>query len=139
MLLCMRITAGEHWGAVAGKQPRRYESVACGCSPYRRTPMDGRAGPEQPSRVFAAVLSLNAGLDLTEVLDRIIEAAVDLVGARYGALGVLSPDRDLTSRAGALGRSFDVGDRASGGTRAHWQVPLRGSSSALAVTTVCDP
>lgn len=31
-------------------------------------------------------------LDLTTVLERIVEAAVELVGARYGALGVIGPD-----------------------------------------------
>jgi signal transduction histidine kinase len=34
-------------------------------------------------------------LDLPEVLRRIIEAAVDLVGAQYGALGVISPSGGL--------------------------------------------
>jgi signal transduction histidine kinase len=60
-------------------------------------PEADRAGPEQLRRLLAAVLSLNAGLDLREVLYRIAEAAVDLVGARYGALGVLSPDRSHLS------------------------------------------
>jgi signal transduction histidine kinase len=36
-----------------------------------------------------AVLTIGSELDLTLVLKRIVEAAVELVGARYGALGVL--------------------------------------------------
>ncbi len=39
-----------------------------------------------------AVLAVSSDLDLTEVLTRIVRGACDLVGARYGALGVLSPD-----------------------------------------------
>ncbi|MEQ1735079.1 MAG: GAF domain-containing protein [Rhodoglobus sp.] len=34
-------------------------------------------------------------LELAEVLQRIIEAAVELVGARYGAIGVIAPDGTL--------------------------------------------
>ncbi len=36
-----------------------------------------------------AVLAVGAGLELDSTLQRIVQAAVDLVGARYGALGVL--------------------------------------------------
>ncbi|HNV15340.1 MAG TPA: GAF domain-containing protein [Dermatophilaceae bacterium] len=39
-----------------------------------------------------AVLAVGSGLDLSEVLTRIVRSACDLVGARYGALGVLRPD-----------------------------------------------
>jgi signal transduction histidine kinase len=39
-----------------------------------------------------AVLAVSSDLDLAEVLARIVRGACDLVGARYGALGVLSPD-----------------------------------------------
>ena len=42
--------------------------------------------------LFSAVVSVAAGLDLHATLRRIIQAAVDLVQARYGALGVLGPD-----------------------------------------------
>src|SRR3712207_5361623 len=34
-------------------------------------------------------------LELGAVLHRIVEAAVDLLGARYGALGVIAPDGHL--------------------------------------------
>jgi signal transduction histidine kinase len=44
-----------------------------------------------------AVLAIGAGLDLQTVLRRIIEAAVQLVDARYGALGVID-DVDLLSQ-----------------------------------------
>jgi GAF domain-containing protein len=39
--------------------------------------------------------SITDDLSLTAVLDRIVRAACDLVGARYGAIGVLAPDGSL--------------------------------------------
>jgi signal transduction histidine kinase len=49
---------------------------------------------EQPDlrSLLDAVVPFSADLDLTGVLHRIIRAACELVGARYGALGVLGPD-----------------------------------------------
>ncbi|HEX6421151.1 MAG TPA: GAF domain-containing protein [Acidimicrobiales bacterium] len=48
-------------------------------------------GDAQPSlrRLLDAVLSVGSGLELPTMLRRIVEAATDLVDARYGALGVL--------------------------------------------------
>jgi signal transduction histidine kinase len=43
-----------------------------------------------------AVLSVSSGLDLDETLRRIVHAAIELVDARYGALGVLGPNGELT-------------------------------------------
>jgi signal transduction histidine kinase len=43
-------------------------------------------------RLIEAGLALASELSLDTVLTRIVELAVDLTGARYGALGVLSPD-----------------------------------------------
>ncbi|MEV4925374.1 sensor histidine kinase [Streptomyces roseoverticillatus] len=42
--------------------------------------------------LLEAVLSVGRGLDVEHALRRIIEAAVALVEARYGALGVIGPD-----------------------------------------------
>jgi signal transduction histidine kinase len=47
------------------------------------------AGPQALRKLVDAVLSISADLDLPAVLQRIIDAATDLVDARYGALGVL--------------------------------------------------
>jgi signal transduction histidine kinase len=47
------------------------------------------AGPKSLRQLLEAVLTLGSGLDLAAVLRRIVEAAVDLVDATYGALGVL--------------------------------------------------
>lgn len=55
--------------------------------------MDGFAGTRQLRRLLDAVLSVGAELDLAVVLQRIVEAATDLVDARYGALGVLDEHR----------------------------------------------
>ena len=46
-------------------------------------------GPRALRRLVDAMLTIGSDLDLASVLLRIVEAAVDLVGARYGALGVL--------------------------------------------------
>nr|WP_246037322.1 GAF domain-containing protein [Saccharothrix texasensis] len=43
-----------------------------------------------------AVLAVGAGLELDSTLQRIVQAAVQLVGARYGALGVLGGKADLS-------------------------------------------
>ncbi|AZI57206.1 GAF domain-containing protein [Nakamurella antarctica] len=42
------------------------------------------------------MLSVATGLELEQTYERIVEAATDLVGARYGALGVLAPDGTLS-------------------------------------------
>jgi len=48
------------------------------------------AGPRSLRQLLDAVLTIGSELDLESVLQRIVEAAVELVGARYGALGVLN-------------------------------------------------
>jgi hypothetical protein len=42
-------------------------------------------------RLLDAVLAVASGLELDATLRRIVQAAVDLVDARYGALGALGP------------------------------------------------
>ncbi|OIK07616.1 hypothetical protein BIV23_03525 [Streptomyces monashensis] len=46
--------------------------------------------------MLGAVVAVSADLDTRTVLHRIVEAATDLVGARYGALGVLGEDGVFT-------------------------------------------
>jgi len=43
-----------------------------------------------------AVLAVAGGLELDTTLRRIVQAAVDLVDARYGALGVLAPNGEIS-------------------------------------------
>ncbi len=45
--------------------------------------------------LLAAVVAIGSGLDLGSTLRRIVEAAVELVEATYGALGVIGDDRRL--------------------------------------------
>jgi len=47
------------------------------------------AGPRRLRELLDAVLALTSDLDAPTVLRRIVEAAVELVDARYGAIGVL--------------------------------------------------
>ena len=60
---------------------------------------------EDLRRLVAAIRSLGADLDLPVALRRLTEAAVELVDARYGALGVLSPDRTHLSAFITVGLS----------------------------------
>lgn len=61
-------------------------------------PDDGEPEREDAARrdrengLFAAVVSVAAGLELSSTLRRIVQAAADLVDASYGALGVIGPD-----------------------------------------------
>src|SRR5215217_1199906 len=50
-----------------------------------------QAGPDR-AKLLDAVVAVGAELDLKVVLRRIVSAAVDLVGASYGALGVMADD-----------------------------------------------
>jgi signal transduction histidine kinase len=52
------------------------------------------AGPRSLRRLLDAVLTVGSDLDLPAMLERIVQAAVDLVDARYGALGVLDDTRE---------------------------------------------
>lgn len=47
-------------------------------------------------RLLDAILPVASDASLPVVLRRIVESATDLVGAKYGALGVLSPERTLS-------------------------------------------
>ena len=53
------------------------------------TPVAEVAGPRSLRALLDAVLALGSDLDAPSMLRRIVEAAVGLVDARYGALGVL--------------------------------------------------
>jgi two-component system, NarL family, sensor histidine kinase DevS len=46
--------------------------------------------------LLEAVVAIGSGLELEAMLRRVVEAAVDLVDARYGALGVIGEDKRLT-------------------------------------------
>ena len=50
------------------------------------------SGGTRDQGLFSAVVAVAAGLELTSTLRRIVQAAVDLSGATYGALGVVGPE-----------------------------------------------
>jgi two-component system, NarL family, sensor histidine kinase DevS len=55
----------------------------------------GSARLDRLRGLLDAVLSVSSGIELESTLHRIVEAAVELVDARYGALGVLGSNREL--------------------------------------------
>ncbi|WP_067500745.1 GAF domain-containing sensor histidine kinase [Actinoplanes sp. TFC3] len=81
------------------------EPPSLGLSPLSRVRLDellqemlDRVGDVVASRerlraLLDAVVGIGSDLDLRSTLQRIVEAACALAGARYGALGVLGPDR----------------------------------------------
>ncbi|MEV4489687.1 GAF domain-containing sensor histidine kinase [Micromonospora coxensis] len=50
---------------------------------------------ERLRALLDAVVGIGSDLDLRSTLQRIVQSACELVGARYGALGVIGPDRML--------------------------------------------
>jgi GAF domain-containing protein len=56
-------------------------------------PIWGPPGPRGLRHLLDAVATISSDLDLEVVLRRVVEAAVELVDARYGALGVLDEAR----------------------------------------------
>jgi two-component system, NarL family, sensor histidine kinase DevS len=61
------------------------------------------AGPRSLRRLLDAVLTVGSDLDLPAMLERIVQAAVDLVDARYGALGVLDDTRSRLAQFVTVG------------------------------------
>jgi signal transduction histidine kinase len=53
---------------------------------------------ERLRALLDAVVGIGSDLDLNSTLDRIVTAACELVGARYGALGVVGPDGKRLAR-----------------------------------------
>ncbi len=51
------------------------------------------ASPTQLRRLLDAVMASSYDLELTTLLQRVVEAARDMVGAQYAAIGVLDPTR----------------------------------------------
>ncbi len=86
----------------------RAEPPTLGLRPLTRVRLDEllqemleRVGEVVTSRerlraLLDAVVGIGSDLDLRSTLQRIVEAACALAGARYGALGVLGPDRGLS-------------------------------------------
>src|SRR5690348_4705619 len=84
------------------------ETPSLGLSPLSRVHLDellqemlDRVSEVLTSRerlraLLDAVVGIGSDLDLRSTLQRIVEAACALAGARYGALGVIGPDNELS-------------------------------------------
>ena len=68
--------------------------------PYRRID-----DPEKLRRLMAAVLMIEADVDLPVLLRHLVEEACTLVDARYGALGVLNESRTALEQFLTVGLS----------------------------------
>ena len=85
-------------------------------TPFTTTGVD--LPPERVEELLAAVLAVGEDLDLPRVLERIVSAACRLVGARYGALGVLAADAGVRAVGSADGSRSGEGagrSRTDGG------------------------
>ncbi len=60
------------------------------------------AARDQMERLVRVIVEIGSDLDLDATLNRIVDAAMELTGAKYGALGIRAPDGALVSfvRAG---------------------------------------
>lgn len=88
-------------------RPEPHVTPSLGLSPLSRVRLDellqemlDRVGEVVTSRerlraLLDAVVGIGTDLDLRSTLQRIVQSACDLVGARYGALGVIGHDRLL--------------------------------------------
>ncbi|MCY0948719.1 GAF domain-containing sensor histidine kinase [Streptomyces sp. H27-S2] len=74
-----------------GREPATGRQPAPGREPARDPDRDG----EQPSLpvLLEGVLSVGSELELHSTLQHIVDSATGLCGARYGALGVIEPER----------------------------------------------
>ena len=87
----------DHAEPAVGSAARRARCARCRTGWPR-----SRATRDRMQGLLDAVLAVGTGLELDATLQRIVEAAVDLVDARYGALGVLG-------RHGGLAEFIHVG------------------------------
>jgi signal transduction histidine kinase len=82
-----------------------------------RAQASGRA-QERLTALLDAVMAVTADLELSEVLTRIVRSACELVDAKYGAMGVLGPDREhlveFVSRGLTKAEREAIGDLPSG-------------------------
>ncbi|MFH8366094.1 PP2C family protein-serine/threonine phosphatase [Streptomyces sp. NPDC018031] len=100
-----------------GDEPPRHDPP--GVRPGPDTPPDEAAGPmadlvharDRLQALLDAVLAISRELDLPTVLHRIVTTAMDLVGARYGALGVL--DESGTELAQFITAGLSEGERGA--------------------------
>ncbi len=82
-----------HGGAERAQCPaRRRSRPVCHSEPVT----DEAAAASRVDALLDAVMAVSSGLDLDVTLRSIVDAALQLVDARYGALGVIDGDGELT-------------------------------------------
>jgi signal transduction histidine kinase len=111
----MKVVAGSPLGPKVPRWPR----APLGPSDSLPTVSDeAPAAAGEEAALFEAVLSIAADLDLEGALRRIVAAACELTGARFGALGVLDPSGEELSQFITHGLSDDeeaeIGPRPAG-------------------------
>jgi signal transduction histidine kinase len=83
-----------------------------------RVPYRSIDDPEKLQRLVAAILMIEADVDLPELLRHLVEEACSLVEARFGALGVLNASRTALDQFVTVGMSDeeerDIGARPTG-------------------------
>jgi signal transduction histidine kinase len=90
-------TGDEFWGAPSlGLSPLSRIRLDELLSELQNRVGDVMASRERLSALLDAVVGVGSDLDLRSTLYRIVVAACRLAGAKYGALGVVGPDRRLT-------------------------------------------
>jgi len=77
----------------------------------RAVPLRAINDPDRLRRLMSAMLLLEADLDLSSLLTRLAQEACALVGARYGALGVLNADRSALAEFITVGLDPEDADR----------------------------
>ncbi|MFH7595424.1 GAF domain-containing protein [Streptomyces racemochromogenes] len=68
-------------------------------------PVGGGEAPSSLPVLLDAVLSVGSELELQATLQHVVDSATDLCGARYGALGVVDPERGRLTRLFTAGMS----------------------------------
>ena len=85
---------------------------------HRSVPYKRVDDPEKLRRLMDAVLMIEADIELADLLRHIVEEAVNLVDARYGALGVLNEERTRLDQFITVGLGDDeeraIGPRPTG-------------------------
>ncbi|MFI5235500.1 MAG: sensor histidine kinase [Gemmatimonadales bacterium] len=78
-----------------------------------------RPAQERLEQVVAAGLELTSIVSLDAVLQRVVEMAVEVIGAKYAAVGVLGPDNRLLERFVTIGLTPEEESRIGPPPRGH--------------------
>src|SRR5271169_2800705 len=94
------------------------EDLAVGMGKLKSVPFRSIEDPAKLRRVLEATLLIESNLELAEVLRHVVEEARSMTGARFGALGVLTEDKQSLADFITVGLSADeeesIGARPTG-------------------------